>query len=267
MLGIIETPFGFLDTYFFCINAGIFVTLIVQIAMLVRKVKWKKAIMFIACYYVLLWLGQFASAFVRCANDGALDGKMNLLRGVLEQAGTHFLGHVLMYSLFLIPLLWIVSSLFMEPEMEGLLKGANILFICLPIQHIFNRLGCFCRGCCYGIPYGGVMGISFPQNEDIIYDKVFPTQLFEIGCMLVLLCFAVMKYRKGENILGIIMIGFAVTFFVSEFLTCNPYAVRHLGLTYVQYFSIFELFLGILITKIYVKKTNSNNEKEDKDEK
>lgn len=244
MLGIIETPFGLLDMYVFCINAGVVVTILLQMVLLMRKRKGWKSLTFPLCYLVLLWIGQYAAAFVRCVNDGALDGKMNLRRGVLELAGTHFLGHVFVYSVLLFPLLWMVSSLFMEPDWNVLIKGANILFLCLPVQHIFNRLGCLCRGCCYGVSYQGLFAISLPYNQDIPYTEVFPSQLLEIACMIVLLFLVCYRYRKGKNVIGVVMIGSAVTFFLSEFFTCNPYAVKHFGLTYVQYFSLLELVLG-----------------------
>lgn len=254
MLDIIETPFGFLRMYDFCINAGIFVSVIVQCILLYKKLRQWKYLSFSISYLIILYFGQYASAFVRCINDGALDGKMNLWRGVTEQVGTHFLGHVIAYSVLLLPLMWIVMSLFAEPDGKILKQGANILFLCLPVQHIFNRLGCLCQGCCYGMSYDGILALSLPCNEDIPYPTTFPAQLLEIAGMILLLMAAGVLYRKGKDIIGIIMLGFAIPFFVSEFFMCNPYAVKHFGLTCVQYLCILEAVLGSLYYLLLQKK-------------
>ena len=85
----------------------------------------------------------------------------------------------------------------------GLLLGAkisktkildflNIFACCLPLVHAFGRLGCFCAGCCYGIPYDGILSVHYSKPitgvpADI---GIFPVQLLE--SVLNLLLFAVL---------------------------------------------------------------------------
>lgn len=52
--------------------------------------------------------------------------------------------------------------------------------VCIPVAHGFGRIGCFLVGCCYGIPYNGLLSIAYrhslyaPNNT-----SVFPVQLIE----------------------------------------------------------------------------------------
>ena len=36
---------------------------------------------------------------------------------------------------------------------------------CIPLGHGFGRIGCFCGGCCYGIPWTGPLHIIFPESN------------------------------------------------------------------------------------------------------
>ncbi len=79
------------------------------------------------------------------------------------------------------------------------LQTTDVLAPGLALGHFFGRIGCFLAGCCYGMPGGGALSISFPppsaaylemfergqvtMNADFTPPLV-PTQLMEAGAEL-----------------------------------------------------------------------------------
>ena len=64
--------------------------------------------------------------------------------------------------------------------------------------------------------------------------------------MAVLFIVLVVAYKKGLDTFGIVIMGFGITFFISEFFIENPFSVKHFGLTYVQLLSIFIVILSLV---------------------
>lgn len=146
-----------------------------------------------------------------------------------ENAGSHFLGIV------------IASFLIFPPVCRKIFKQEahvveNIVSFFFTIQHIFNRLGCFLGGCCYGIPAKGMCSVKFP--EEILSYRVFPSQLFEVFCMLLLLGIQLFMYKKGKNIFLFTMAGFGISIFISEFLMDKSGTITYMNLTVIQYFAL-----------------------------
>lgn len=267
MFSIWKSPFGFLDLYEVSIKIGVVVSLIIQGILIVKVKKRIRYLLFLLCYVGILYAGSYVAAFVRCSNDGALDGKMNLWDAVLNMRGTHFLGYVITFALLFFPMAWFLRDLIVEAADYTLCSNVEILqigelmAIGLPIQHIFNRIGCLCRGCCYGIQYDGIFAITLPYNTEL-KDTVFPCQILEILGMIIILVIVIMRYRKGQHVFGTILIGFSITFFIAEFFTANPYAVKHGGLTYVQIYSFVLLLMGILYRIVWDKLAKVGNKNE-----
>ena len=62
----------------------------------------------------------------------------------------------------------------------------EVLFL-LPLGHAFGRIGCFMAGCCYGVPYDGVISVVFPENSFAIHGiSLFPVQLVEAAGLVVI---------------------------------------------------------------------------------
>ncbi len=127
---------------------------------------------------------------------------------------------------------WVVKSVFGIKAHFG-----NLFAPSLAVAIAIGRLGCFFRGCCYGIPTGCGLGVDFGDGI-----PRHPTQLYEIVFMLGLF-FYLMKKRKiarpGELffIFGISYFGFR---FFEEFLRVSPHIG---GLTLFQWISL----LGIIV--------------------
>ncbi len=67
----------------------------------------------------------------------------------------------------------------------------------LPLMYGIAKTGCFLAGCCYGIPYGGPLAVSY-QNSRIQIGPVFPVQLLESAVFLLIFVVGLRLYR-GKN--------------------------------------------------------------------
>ena len=101
-------------------------------------------------------------------------------------------------------------------------QSVELLIPSVPLVHAFGRIGCFCGGCCYGIPFGPPIGIAF-TNSPVAPNGIplFPVQLVEAGLNFLLFFFLLWfagKPRPQGRILGAYVIAYAVIRFVLEFL-------------------------------------------------
>ena len=63
------------------------------------------------------------------------------------------------------------------------------LVFLIPFCHAFGRIGCFCAGCCYGVPYDGAIAVTFPLGTaPSLVEEIsrYPVQLVEAGCLFLL---------------------------------------------------------------------------------
>lgn len=124
----------------------------------------------------------------------------------------------------------------------------QIIFI-LPWAHAFGRIGCFCSGCCYGVPYDGPIAVTFPEGCAAPPGiALFPVQLVEAGCLLVIaviLFFMQMKLHSEFTIEAYLIL-YAIVRFVLENYRYD--AIRgHMGvLSTSQWISILMLAAGII---------------------
>lgn len=90
----------------------------------------------------------------------------------------------------------------------------------IPLFHMFGRIGCFCGGCCYGVP-SEKYGVIFSGNPFADHTvKYFPIQLVEAGLnfffFLILLVLFKKEIAKGK-LIWIYLSVYAVMRFVLEF--------------------------------------------------
>lgn len=127
----------------------------------------------------------------------------------------------------------------------------NALAFFFPIQHIFNRLGCLMEGCCYGVPMHGAGSIKFP--DEILTYRVFPSQILEIVCMVLLLCGLLFCLKKKGPVFALSMGGFGMSIFFSEFFMDKTGVMQYFGLTVIQFFAL--LLCGIALVLWFSSKT------------
>lgn len=78
----------------------------------------------------------------------------------------------------------------------------TIYAVVLPLGHALGRIGCFCGGCCYGMPYDGIFAVEFPLYPSYEGSPVIsrlPIQLFEAAGLLLLFAVLVFLYYRFSN--------------------------------------------------------------------
>ena len=131
-----------------------------------------------------------------------------------------------------------------------------------PLIHSIGRIGCFFAGCCYGIEYNGFGSIIFyntpfaPTNIPL-----FPTQILESICNLIIFIILVSTYKKyvgTYKTLTLYCILYSIVRFLIEFLRGDSIRGMFLNISTSQWISILVLFIGIyLYTKDTEKKIDS----------
>lgn len=124
-----------------------------------------------------------------------------------------------------------------------------VLVPVFPLIHGVGRIGCFCAGCCYGIPAG--WGIAFsvspiaPNGIPLV-----PVQLVEaalqFGICLLLLWLA-RQGMEALSLLGAYFVLYAPGRFFLELLRGDSYRGEWLGLSTSQWISIPVLLLGAVL--------------------
>lgn len=113
-----------------------------------------------------------------------------------------------------------------------------------------NRLGCLMEGCCFGKPYTGLGAICYTTGSAVeqgISYPVFPSQIFEMSLMVLLLAGLLWLYRREKTLLPCFLCGFGISIFLSEFFMDQRGVPLYLGMNFIQYISVLLVILGIVI--------------------
>lgn len=192
---------------------------------------------------IVATVGKACSMTVRGLSyplEDSLAAELHLIR---ERGGNHFVGIVLA-SVCLLPFLY------RRVYRTGVDEKLDVMAFFFPLQQVFNRIGCFMEGCCYGIPMSGPLSVRFPDST--LGYSVFPSQLFEAFLMAVILIGQWIMYRKGKHVFYPSMAAFGIAILVSECLMDQRGCVMYLGLTFIQ---IAALLLSVVaVTCFYLQK-------------
>lgn len=125
----------------------------------------------------------------------------------------------------------------------------ELLIPVVPLVHALGRVGCFCAGCCYGIPMDPPWGVYFIHSLSAPHDQAFfPVQLLEAACNLVLFFLLMLRYAKkrtkGEAACCYLL-SYSVLRFGLEFLRADVQRGIWGGLSTSQWIS---LLLIVLLT-------------------
>lgn len=239
MLPFIEVFGHQISMYALCIAAGMAVGILVA---LIRKEMYKgqrEDILFASFYGILgviaggkiLYLLTIAPALIK--NFREIFSDMNHIKALLA-------GGFVFYGGFLGAL----GGIFLYAKQYKLDAVALIERIApsVPLIHAFGRIGCFCAGCCYGRPFSAPVGILFLASDIAPRDvHLFPVQLVEAGCCLIIFLIMYFKYSKRETrgeALAFYMLGYGVIRFGLEFLRYDRERGFVLGLSVSQWISI-----------------------------
>lgn len=146
----------------------------------------------------------------------------------------------------------ILSSIFYEkinPSNNNYYIKSTIMS--LPLIYGISKLGCFFVGCCYGIPYSGILNVTYTSGLNI---KLFPIQLLESIIFIILFICILLIYKKNKNnIIEITILICALSKLLLDFLRYD-----HIN-KLVTTNQIISLILIILIIVNYIiRKLNKN---------
>lgn len=141
---------------------------------------------------------------------------------------------------------------------RNILDHLDVITSLLPLGQAVGRIGCFLNGCCYGIPYKGVLSVEYPINDTIV--SVFPTWFVEsLFCFLLFIYFQLLfKTRKRGIQTGIYLIAYSSFRFFIEFIRGDKIRGLWREFSTSQFISVFLICWGIWIL-YYAHITHSDN--------
>lgn len=126
--------------------------------------------------------------------------------------------------------------------------------VCIPLFHVFGRIGCFLGGCCYGVEckfgftvHGNTLN---PAVNDV---NRFPVQLVEAGCNLIIFIILFSLHRKKkfqQRLLILYFYMYPVVRFILEFFRGDEIRGFLFGLSTSQIISILLFSFAIVFTVI-----------------
>lgn len=129
----------------------------------------------------------------------------------------------------------------------------------VPLVHCFGRIGCFCGGCCYGMPYEGIFKVVYtnPITNVPAGVGIFPVQLLEALLLLILFFVLFILFKKGvKNIVCIYLISYGFIRIFTEFFRYDYERGFIFGLSVSQFISIIIITSTVLflIVKAIIQK-------------
>ena len=121
---------------------------------------------------------------------------------------------------------------------------------------IFNRAACLSYGCCMGRFYKGPFAFQYFSDKGTgpgYSYSVYPTQLFEMACMILLLALLFVLYRKKKRLSSVFCSGFSVTIFLSEFMMDKQGTILIFGFSVIQFAAILLLVIAFLYFIVHKK--------------
>lgn len=119
----------------------------------------------------------------------------------------------------------------------------------IPLIHCFGRIGCFCAGCCYGIPYTGFGAVVFPRDSFAPCEiSLFPIQLIEAIVLLLIsgTIFMLQVQIKCEYTIETYSILYGISRFILEYLRYDPARGKIWVLSTSQWISMILVILAVI---------------------
>lgn len=246
-----------MNAYFLTINLGsIFGSFLLLFFYWQKSRSWKKTIVVYLISLTALELGSFFGRLVRGLSYGTKEPVWELLT---KEQGTHFIGRVIFVLLFF-PLAY---RLIYRTRSREWIAYLDLLCIFLAFQHMFNRMACLFEGCCMGKFYRGPFAFKYPwgRGTGAGYSySVYPTQLFEAVCMLVLFLALLYLHKRSKRLLFVFCICFSTVIFISEFMMEGIGTIRVMGCSVIQYAAV--LLMGMTGIFAVAEKYESQKKKE-----
>ena len=130
----------------------------------------------------------------------------------------------------------------------------NIFAFVIPYIHAWGRVGCFCAGCCYGIPYEGPLAVHYsnPVSDVACGPGIFPVQILE-ALLLFAFAFSVLVLllqKKELPFFPIYLLYYSVVRFALEYLRDDSGRGFIGPLSVSQLISIFVFIISLTIVML-----------------
>lgn len=145
----------------------------------------------------------------------------------------------------------------------SLKEYVNIFGVAIPIAHGFGRIGCFCAGCCYGIPYDGFCAVHYHTPITLVPTEIgiFPVQLLEASLLFILGICLYFYEKKGKRFTILLYISsYSIIRFITEFFRYDKERGFILNLSVSQFISIL-FFLSSLLFYFILKHKSKEKDK------
>ena len=165
----------------------------------------------------------------------------------LGEAGWSYFGGLAGFFLFL--------TLFRRLCGVDIRAFADLIWL-IPLLHFFWKIGCFMGGCCFGVPYHGVMAIVFPEGVNKLAGfSVFPIQLLEavVAMFIAINLFIFSKISVRLNMVGLFLLEYGITRFFMEFLRYHAND-RIISENHIYSVIGFLIGLGLIYRQFYKSK-------------
>jgi phosphatidylglycerol:prolipoprotein diacylglycerol transferase len=97
----------------------------------------------------------------------------------------------------------------------------DIMAITTCLVHMFGRLGCFMAGCCYGLPTGNLLGVTFTNAQCAakpLGTPLHPTQLYEAGYILIVMTTLLIVKKYYQSFRGQLFLLYLILYAVGRFV-------------------------------------------------
>lgn len=132
----------------------------------------------------------------------------------------------------------------------------DLFAVCIPLFHVFGRIGCFFSGCCYGVEskFGFVVhgNTLIPELNDV---RRLPVSLIEATCNLLIFLVLLRMFLKGKETGKMIfyyMLIYPVARFTLEFFRGDAIRGFLFGLSTSQWISI--VLFAVAVWKLFLSK-------------
>jgi phosphatidylglycerol---prolipoprotein diacylglyceryl transferase len=154
----------------------------------------------------------------------------------------------------------LLMKFFYKDGLKDIRKIANTVIAGVVIAHAIGRIGCFCAGCCYGVPTESYLGVIFPHghaHDAFPNTALYPTQLFE-SLFLFILFIVLNRYRAFmKKDLEVYLIGYGLFRIALEFIRGDDRGVLlplfstqyNIFPTPAQLISVVMVILGVYLLK------------------
>lgn len=139
-------------------------------------------------------------------------------------------------------------------------QAFDLFAVCIPLFHVFGRIGCFFSGCCYGVEskFGFVVhgNTLIPELNDV---RRLPVSLIEATCNLLIFLVLLRMFLKGKETGKVIfyyMLIYPVARFTLEFFRGDAIRGFLFGLSTSQWISI--VLFAVAVWKLFLSKGRKN---------